>query len=165
MSMKPVLHASAGVAAMLLIASFWISTLVSELFMDRTAVVAVKHAVLYGLFLLVPFMAATGISGVALGRLRQGLLVDRKKRRMAIIAANGLLVMIPAAIYLYRKAAAGNLDLPFYALQAVELAVGAVQLALMAMNLRDGIKLAGRLRPRARRSDDSGSGDTHKEGR
>ena len=68
--MKPIFHAIAGSTAMLIIACFWTSTLISELFMDHTAVAAVKHAIVYGLFLLVPFMAATGGSGFALSKAR-----------------------------------------------------------------------------------------------
>jgi len=147
--MKPIIHAIAGTAAMLIIAGFWTSTLISEVFLDYAAVAAVKHAIVYGLFLLVPFMAATGGSGFALGKAHKGWLLDRKKKRMAIIGANGLLVMIPAAIFLDGKAAAGEFDALFYAVQGVELIVGVVQLTLMGMNFHDGIKLAGKLRPRA----------------
>ncbi|MHB9118009.1 MAG: hypothetical protein ACYC2R_07020 [Burkholderiales bacterium] len=147
--MKPIIHGIAGTTAMLIITSFWISTLVSEIFLDYAAVAAVKHAIVYGIFLLVPFMAATGGSGFALGKSRKGYLLDQKKKRMAIIGANGLLVMIPAAIFLNGKAAAGEFDALFYVVQVVELIVGVVQLTLMGMNFRDGLKLAGRLRPRA----------------
>ena len=57
---------------MLIVAGFWTSTLVAELFLGSAAVAAVKHAIVYGLFFLVPFLAATGGSGFALGRRRQG---------------------------------------------------------------------------------------------
>jgi hypothetical protein len=144
--MKPIFHAISGATAMLIIAGFWSSTLVSELFLDYQAVAAVKHAIVYGLFLLVPFMAATGGSGFVLGKTHKGWLIDRKKKRMAIIGANGLLVMIPAAIFLDGKAAAGEFGALFYAVQAVELIVGAVQLTLMGMNFRDGMKLTVKLR-------------------
>ncbi|NDU86781.1 MAG: hypothetical protein G3I09_01155 [Ferrovum sp.] len=147
--MKYVVHAIAGTTVILIIASFWISTLVSEMFLDYSAVTAVKHAIVYGLLLLVPFMAATGGSGFALGKMRKGYLLDQKKKRMAIIGTNGLLVMIPAAIFLNGKAAVGEFDKLFYAVQAVELIVGVVQLTLMGMNFRDGLRLAGRLHSRA----------------
>jgi hypothetical protein len=142
--MKPIIHASAGTLAMLTIAVFWTFTLVSEIFMDYASVAAVKHAIVYGLFLLVPFMAATGGSGFALGKMRKGPLLDQKKKRMAVIGANGLLVMIPAAIFLNVKAAAGEFDAMFYSVQVVELVVGVVQLTLMGVNFRDGLKLAGK---------------------
>ena len=144
--MKPIFHAIAGSTAMLIIACFWTSTLISELFMEHATVAAVKHAIVYGLFLLVPFLVATGGSGFALSKTHKGPLLDqKKKKRMPIIAANGLLVMIPAAIFLNSKAAADEFDAMFYSVQVVELIVGVVQLTLMGLNFRDGLRLAGKL--------------------
>lgn len=140
--MKSILHALAGTTAMLIIAGFWSATLVSEIFLDAAAVAAVKQSIVYGLFVLVPFLAATGGSGFALSKSREGLLVDKKRKRMAVIAGNGLLVMVPAAIFLNSKAAGAEFDSVFYAVQLLELAVGVVQLTLMGMNFRDGRKLA-----------------------
>ncbi|MEY2336132.1 hypothetical protein [Acidithiobacillus ferrianus] len=145
--MKPLFHALAGTTAMLIITSFWMSTLVSELFMDHAAVAAVKQGIVYGLFLLVPCLAATGGSGFMLGKSRKGRLLDQKKKRMRIIAANGLLVMIPSALFLNAKAASGEFDVAFYAVQLVELVVGVVQLTLMGRNFRDGLRLATGHRP------------------
>lgn len=150
--MKPVVHAIAGTTAMLTIATFWISTLVSELFLDHAAVAAVKHSIVtYGLAVLVLAMASTGGSGFALAQARNGRLLEQKKKRMPIIALNGVLVMIPSAVFLNHKATAGELDGLFYAVQVIELMVGLVQLTLMSMNFRDGLKLAGRLSPKAAR--------------
>lgn len=73
-------------------------------------------------------------------------LVEAKKKRMPFIAANGLLVMIPCAIFLNRWATAGTFDTTFYAVQTLELLVGAVNLTLMGLNIRDGVKMSGRFR-------------------
>jgi Na+/H+ antiporter NhaA len=144
---KTTAHAAAGTLAFLLVASFWTSTLVSELFLDTQAIVAVKQTIArYGLVALVIAMAATGGSGFALGKNRKGRLIEEKKKRMPIIGANGVLVMIPAALYLSMKATAGEFDAPFYAAQALELAVGLVQLTLLARNFRAGLRLSGKLR-------------------
>jgi sorbitol-specific phosphotransferase system component IIC len=144
---KTAIHAAAGTLAMLLIATFWTSTLVSELFLDTAAVVAVKHAIaMYGLLCLVVFMAMTGGSGFALGKVRKARLIEEKKKRMLLIGANGLLIMIPSAIFLNIKAADGAFDRWFYAVQVLELAVGVVQLTLMGKNFRAGLRLSGRLR-------------------
>ena len=147
--MRPIHHAIAGGLAMSIIAIFWISTIFSELFMDATTVAMVKHAIVMGLFLLVPCMAATGGTGAALSGMRKGTLLDRKKKRITIIGANGLLVMIPAAIFLDDKAAAGEFDVAFYLVQGAELIIGIIQISLMAMNFRDGLRLAGKLKPSA----------------
>lgn len=144
---KAVIHAAAGTLAMALVAAFWTSTLVSELFLDTQAVVAVKQTIArYGLVCLVIAMAATGGSGFALGKERKGRLIEEKKSRMPFIAANGLLVMIPAALFLSMKASAGEFDALFYVVQAIELAVGLVQLTLLGKNFKAGLRLSGRLR-------------------
>ena len=143
--MKPVIHAIAGTTAMLTIATFWTSTLISELFLDQAAVVAVKHAIaVYGLAVLICTMALTGGSGFALGKSRNGRLVEQKEHRMRIIGINGLLIMVPSALFLYRKSAIGEFDTLFYVVQIVEICAGLAQLSLMGLNFRDGLKLAGK---------------------
>ena len=99
-----------------------------------------------GLFILVPAIAATGGSGFAMAKSRKGRLVDSKKRRMPFIAANGLLVLLPCAIFLDRWASTGMFDTTFYVVQSVELIAGAVNLTLMGMNIRDGMRMSGRFR-------------------
>jgi hypothetical protein len=144
---KSIFHAVASTMAMWIIAAFWTSTLVSELFFGHGAITAVKHSIVaYGLIPLVLMMALTGWSGFSLSKGRKGRLLDDKKKRMPFIALNGLLIMIPAALFLDHKAASGEFDATFYGVQVLELAVGIIQLALMAMNFRAGLKLAGRLR-------------------
>ena len=143
------IHFIAGLLATLTIATFFLATLGVELFGTHEAVAGVKSwIVMPGLFMLVPALAATGGSGWFLSKSRQGRLVEAKKQRMPVIAANGLLVMIPCAIVLNHWAAAGIFDTTFYGVQALELLVGAVNLTLMGMNIRDGLKMSGRLRPR-----------------
>lgn len=146
--MKRVVHRIAGMAALSTVATFWFSTLISELFLDAAAVAAVKHAIArYGLALLILAMAAAGASGFALAKAREGRLLQKKKRRMPILAINGLLVMVPAAIFLDRRAAAGLYDAMFHAVQLIELSVGLAQLILLGLNVRDGRVLGGRRRP------------------
>ncbi len=145
--MKPVIHGIAGAVAMLSIVSFWTSTAISELFLAPEAVIAVKQAILQGMWVLIPAMVITGGSGFSLAGGRSGRLVDAKKKRMPIIALNGLLIMVPSAFFLSHKASASEFDPVFYVVQVVELAVGVVQLALMGLNFRDGLRLAGRLQP------------------
>lgn len=142
--MKSKLHGFFGAIALLCIATFWASTVVSELFLHQASVVAVKNAVLAGMWALIPAMAATGSSGYSLARTRRGRLVDVKGRRMKGVAANGLLVLLPSAWVLASWANAGRFDGAFYALQGVELLAGAINITLLALNMRDGLRLAGR---------------------
>jgi len=144
--MKSKLHGLFGSVALLCITTFWLSTVVSELLLDQASVIAVKNGVLSGMWLLIPAMAATGASGLSLAKGRGGRLVSVKGRRMKIVAANGLLVLLPSAIVLASWANAGRFDGAFYALQCVELLAGAVNIGLLGLNMRDGLRLSGRLK-------------------
>lgn len=140
--MKTFVHAGAGTIAMILIAGFLTATLTSELLLDATAILVVKKAILAGLCLLIPALAITGGSGFSLARGRHSPAIDRKRWRMKIIVANGLLVLLPLAILLYRRVDEGLLDGVFYAMQTLELLAGSTQLTLLALNFRDGRKLS-----------------------
>jgi hypothetical protein len=147
MKLKTV-HFIAALLATLMIALFFVSTVLVEAVGGHPAVTRVKSLIVVpGLFVLVPAIAVTGGTGFVLSRGWQGPLVARKKRRMPVIAANGLLILVPAAIVLGRWAAAGAYDARFYVVQAVELLAGGTNLILMGLNMRDGLRLRGRLRP------------------
>jgi hypothetical protein len=98
--------------------------------------------------LLIPALAAAGGSGLVLAEGRRPGLVGKKIKRMPLIAANGIVVLIPAALFLASKARAAEFDTGFYLVQAIELAAGAVNVTLLTLNMRDGIKMKGRLRRR-----------------
>ena len=147
--MKTKLHAIAGTIGFLTIATFWTTTLVSELFGDQASITSVKNFILWGMLVLIPAMAVTAGSGFSLSAGRRGRLVDTKKKRMPIIGANGLLILIPCAFFLAAKANAGEFDTTFYAVQGLELIAGAANLTLMGLNIRDGLKMTGRLRQRS----------------
>ena len=143
-------HLAAGSLAPLCIATFFLSTILTELFGSHAAVAQLKSLIVTpGLWIMVPLMAAAGGSGMLLARSRKGRLIDAKKKRMPIIAANGLLVLVPCAIVLDRWATAGSFNTAFYVVQAIELVAGATNLVLMGLNARDGLRMAGRLRSSA----------------
>lgn len=139
--MPRLIHPLAGLVAILTIATFWLSTAISELFASQAAVIAVKTAIPWGFILLVPALAATGGSGFFLSKGQRKGLVGTKLKRMPFIAANGLLVLIPAALFLAGKARAGEFDAAFYTVQTLELIAGAVNIALLGLSMRDGMAL------------------------
>ncbi|MEO5350184.1 MAG: hypothetical protein H7836_11120 [Magnetococcus sp. YQC-3] len=143
--MKNRIHALAGVLAMLTIATFWLSTLIAELFLSIETVVWVKQSIVTGIFVLIPLLMITGGSGFSLARGSTHPSIAQKRRRMPFIALNGLLILLPAAFYLSWQAQTGMLDGLFYGTQAVELLAGAVNLWLMSLNLRDGMQLRQRI--------------------
>lgn len=136
---KSVFHGILGTFGTLTIASFLGSTLVAELFLPNSAVISVKYGIAhYGIYCLVAFMALTGISGNGLAKGYKGGLVGTKRKRMVVIALNGVLIMIPSALFLSHKASSGALDIYFYSVQVLETVVGSLQLFLMYKNFSEG---------------------------
>jgi hypothetical protein len=62
--MLKISHPVAGTLALLTIATFWLSTVLVELFASPATVTAVKMAIPWGFLWLVPALAATGGSGL-----------------------------------------------------------------------------------------------------
>jgi len=135
-------HKAAALLAIGMIALFWLSTAVSELALDAAAVVTVKTLIPWGFAVLIPALAVAGATGFRLAAGRTAGLVGAKRRRMPLIAANGIAVLVPSALFLAGKAQAGAFDGAFYAVQALELAAGAANLAVLGLNLRDGRRMA-----------------------
>jgi hypothetical protein len=144
-----IVHPLAGAIALITIMTFWLSTVLSELFASATTVAAVKAAIPWGFLLLIPALAAAGGSGFALAKGRRAGLVGAKVKRMPIIAANGIVVLIPSALFLAYKAGHAEFDSVFYTVQALELVAGAANIGLLGLNMRDGLKMTGRLRRRS----------------
>jgi len=141
---KTKIHAFAGVVALLMIATFWTSTLISELFADHATIAYVKQLILKGMFILIPSMMMVGASGFSLSQKMRGPVVEAKKKRMRIIAVNGIVVLLPSAFFLAAKASAGVFDTVFYSVQALELIAGLTNMILIILNIRLGRKLSGR---------------------
>jgi hypothetical protein len=142
--MLKTLHPLAGAVALATVATFWLATFLVELLGSPAAVAAVKTAIPWGFLLLIPALAATGGTGLTLAKGRRAGLIGAKRKRMPVIAANGVLVLVPAALFLAAKARAGEFDAGFYAVQAVELAAGALNIALLGLNMRDGMRMKPR---------------------
>lgn len=139
--MKTLVHAAAGAVALLTVSAFWLSTATVELLGDEAAIAMVKSWVLAGMAVLIPAMIVAGASGFSLGKGWKSPVVARKKQRMRIIAANGLLVLVPSAYLLSSLADAGRFDTLFTIVQAIELTAGAVNITLLSLNMRDGLSL------------------------
>lgn len=137
------IHLVAGLVGFVIILIFWTSTVSVELFGSHEAIAEVKRAVRWGLILLVPALAITGLSGFRMAGQSTNARVLAKKRRMPYIAGIGLVILVPAALYLAAKVDDG-LETRFYLVQAVELLAGATNLTLMGLNIRDGLRLTGR---------------------
>lgn len=144
--MSKVIHPIAGAVALLMIASFWLSTVLVELSGRAATIATVKSMIPWGFSVLIPALIVAAISGRSLAKKRGGPILARKQKRMPFIAANGILILVPSAFYLSFKAQAGDMDVGFYLVQALELIAGAVNITLLGLNTADGLRLSGKLR-------------------
>ncbi|HHJ19461.1 MAG TPA: hypothetical protein ENJ84_06490 [Gammaproteobacteria bacterium] len=141
-----IIHRFAASVSILCIALFFSATIFVELLGTAESIAIVKSLIVWpGLFILVPAIALTGGSGFALAKSRSGKLVEQKKKRMPFVGVNGIFVLVPCAIFLDRWASSGSFDAYFYIVQCVELLAGAINLVLMGMNMKDGLRMNGRL--------------------
>jgi len=74
---------------------------------------------------------------------RRAGLIGAKIKRMPFIAGNGILILIPSALFLAIKAEATEFDGWFYAVQLLELIAGATNITLLGLNMRDGLRVKG----------------------
>ena len=139
--MKSKFHALAGSIALICISIFWASTLYVELTGSHVAIAAVKGNILWGMAILIPSMMAVGGSGFSLGAKWKSKVVSAKKVRMKIIAANGMLILLPSAIFLAQWASADMFDTRFYIVQGLEMLAGATNITLLSLNMRDGLAI------------------------
>ncbi len=141
-----IIHRFAASVSILCIALFFSATIFVELLGTAESIAIVKSLIVWpGLFILVPAIALTGSSGFALVKSRNGKLVEQKKKRMPFVGVNGIFVLVPCAIFLDRWASSGSFDTYFYIVQGVELLAGAINLVLIGMNMKDGLRMNGRL--------------------
>lgn len=136
-------HKVFAIVAFVTIVIFWTSTLIVELFFDYKSITLIKSLIVFpGLFILVLTIAITGITGnIITKKSNKEELIKVKKKRMPIIAFNGVVILIPCAIYLNILASNGTFNSIFYSVQVLELLAGATNITLMFLNIRDSKKI------------------------
>ncbi len=142
LKVKRKIHTIAGCLAGLVIFSFFLSTLLVETLGTRQDIAQLKNAIVFpGLFILVPLLAITGGLGRAMMGSTSSAVLVNKMKRMKIIAALGITVLIPCAIMLSHMASKDNFGTLFTVIQIIEILAGATNLTLIILNARDGVLL------------------------
>lgn len=139
-------HRLAGTAALLLAFSFLSATAYAELMHDPALIYRVKKFIVLTIPLMLVLMPLSALSGRKMAGKSRNPIIKRKSRRLRFIAINGIMLVL-LAILLYLKAAGRNFDTGFWVLQALELMLGALNIVLLALMARDGMKLSGRITP------------------
>jgi len=143
--MKGKIHAVAGVAGFFLALSFLISTVSSELLGNPETIASVKRMIFFGMFALLPALVGAGATGVSMLGKRTESLALTKQQRGPIAFMTSLFVLLPSSYFLSSWASAKTFDTWFYGVQVLELVATCLVLAMISLNIRDGLALRGRI--------------------
>jgi len=145
------IHKTAAILALVLITSFLTSTIIADLFATPQQIAHVKSTILMFIPGLILAMMVTGISAKKLypGVMKGALKI--KETRMKIAAINGVIVLLPAAIVLARWSALGQFDGLYWTVQILEIIAGMINLTMIGLNIRDGIRLGAKAKKRTAR--------------
>lgn len=138
------IHVIATTVAIITIGTFFITSLIAELRGDEAVIRTVKTGILYALPLLLLAMPALAVTGKRLSGHSKHPDILKKQRRMKFIMFNGL-ILISLAVFLFYRANYVQIDLIFLYAQLAEFLFGLVNLTLIGLNVRTGLKLSGRL--------------------
>jgi hypothetical protein len=137
-------HLAAAAIAVAMITAFLAVSAVTELAGSPGEVRAARQGIVTGLPLLVACLATTGITGRRLAGRSRSSVIRAKQRRLAAAAVIGLAVLIPCALLLYFPAAARAGRPAVTALEITEWAFGSVNLCLLVLNFRAGLRMSKR---------------------
>ncbi|KXI22765.1 hypothetical protein [Photobacterium sanguinicancri] len=136
-----IVHRLSGIIALLMITTFFTSSVVADLFGSYETITLVKQTILQWVAVLVLSMMVVGISGKKLyPAVPKGVLAV-KAMRLKIAAFNGVVILIPAAYFLAAWSAEGLFDTRYWLLQVIELLAGATNATMISLNIRDGVRL------------------------
>lgn len=140
-------HMAASVAAISLITTFFISSTITEIFGGTGDIRVLRNGIVLGLPLLIAFLAIAGLTGRHLANGSRSAIVRRKRRRLQLAGAVGLLVLVPCALILDHLVSTPAIDRTFIGLEIIELFFGAINLLLLVLNFRDGRRMTRHRRP------------------
>jgi hypothetical protein len=143
-------HLAAAVGALALIATFLVSSTVTELIGTAGDIHIVRQWIVFGLPVLIGCLAAAALSGRRLARNSRAAVIRRKQRRMRIVAAAGIVVLVPCALILDDLTASASARGVVTALEIAEILAGVLNLTLLVLNFRDGRGLTRPRKPAAR---------------
>lgn len=142
-------HLTATFVAVVTISSFFAFSLTAEINGDTELIKNVKEGILFSLPLLLFSMPVLNLTGNKLAGNSQNPGVKTKRKRMKFILWNGM-ALTSLAFFLYYRSHYHTIDGIFLAAQIAEFVLGLTNLALIALNIKSGLQLSGRLRTSGR---------------
>ncbi|WP_240008012.1 hypothetical protein [Pseudaquidulcibacter saccharophilus] len=137
-------HKTAAIVAFLCLVSFWTLSLITEINADKAFFGFVRTYIFYTMFVMIAAIIITAVTGFKIAKKMRGPIIENKKKRMPFIGLNGAIVLLPLAIILFMysnetilKGQEGMVD----TLRLIELIFGAINIILISLNIKDGLKL------------------------
>ena len=135
-------HIIATSIAVLTIGCFFSFSIIAEIVGNEEFIKHVKTGILYCLPVLVFVMPMLAITGKKLAGKSKSPIITTKLKRMKFVTFNGI-ILISLAVYLYFRAINNNIDGTFLCVQIIEILFGAINLTLLGLNIKAGMKLSG----------------------
>lgn len=139
--MKTLLHASAGVCALIMLLAYFAGTTISLFLYTPHDVILVQQTILHSMWVYMPLILIAGAIGLLLSNKRKELIVEAKKRRMFLVVVFSLLGLLPSCYLLANNLLKGEQAIVLFVLEALELAFEIILIALLILNYRDGARL------------------------
>lgn len=114
------------------------ASLVVEIWNSQGAIVSVKALVLQAVLFLLALLCFTTILGLSLGKMRQGNIVQAKRKRVVWLFAITIFVLLPIAYVLNEYTMQGQFNWFYIVLQTIEYAFDIICLVILGLNIRDG---------------------------
>lgn len=137
------IHKATGIIALLIITSFFISSLYGEIIGDNDAIITIKTYIILTIPVMLIVMPTCAITGKRLAKKSKSLVIKSKNKRIKIIAINAVILVI-LAFLLYNKAINGKINNQFLIIQIAELLFGLTNILLLGLMIRDGRLLTRR---------------------
>lgn len=139
------IHKVSGILALLVISSFFLSSLYGEINGSHSIILSIKTYIVFTIPIMLILMPTCAITGKKIAGKSKSLVVKSKNKRVKFIALNGI-ILITLAIVLYQRAANGEIDNTFLTIQIVEFVFGFTNIIMLGLMIRDGRILTGKIK-------------------
>ena len=139
------IHKVSGIVALLVISSFFISSLYGEIIGNHNIIIAIKTYIVFTIPVMLILMPTCAITGKKMAGKSKSQIVKSKNKRVKFIALNGI-ILITLAIVLYKRAINGEIDSDFLTIQIVEFVFGLTNIIMLGLMIKDGRILTGKIK-------------------
>lgn len=139
------IHKLSGILALIVIISFFISSLYGEIIGNSDIIIAIKTYIVFTIPVMLILMPTCAITGKKMAGKSKSQVVKSKNMRVKFIALNGI-ILIALAVILYKRAINGEIDSGFLTIQIIEFVFGITNIIMLGLMIRDGRILAGKIK-------------------